>query len=148
MFSVAIKWNEKQYTQLSKIVNFLDPFLGVVRWTIHEEGAHNAEFGALALEWFGEDVGPHFFRWTILEGEFASFVMMSYIKIFGFDVFQTFRAGHVDSRRGHHDQLDVGNGILRNTICLGVVLMHGSAKGNHVHCIEAPAVTIEEGMMS
>ena len=52
---------------------------------IHEECAHNAEFGA--LEWFGEDIGPHFFHWTILEGEFTSFVMILYVKIFGFDVF-------------------------------------------------------------
>ena len=31
MLLVTIKWNEKQYTQLRKIKNFIDPFLGVVR---------------------------------------------------------------------------------------------------------------------
>ncbi len=68
--------------------------------------------------------------------------------------------GSKDSRGGHHDQLNVGNGhtgtfgfflgilehddILRNTVGLGVVLMHVRAQGNHVHPVEPPAVKIEE----
>ena len=31
MLLVSINRNKKQYTQLSKIENFIDPFLGVVR---------------------------------------------------------------------------------------------------------------------
>ncbi len=56
--------------------------------------------------------------------------------------------GREDSRRGHHNKFDVGNGhasplclflrilqhddVLGNAICLHVVLVHVGAEGNHV----------------
>ena len=66
-----------------------------------------------------------------------------------------------DSRRGHHDELDVGNGhaspvrlflcilqhddILGNAVRLHVVLVHVGAEGDHVDGVQPSAVGVEEG---
>ena len=66
-----------------------------------------------------------------------------------------------DGRRGHHDELDVGDrhaspfrlflGILQHGDVLGdairlpVVLVHVGAEGDHVDGVKSPAVSIEEG---
>ena len=66
-----------------------------------------------------------------------------------------------DGRRGHHDELDVGDGhaspfslflgilqhddVLGDTIRLPVVLVHVGAEGDHVDGMESPAVSVEEG---
>ena len=66
-----------------------------------------------------------------------------------------------DRRRGHHHELDVGDGhvrslrlllgvlqhddILGDPVGMGVVPMHVGAEGDHVDGMKAPAVGVEEG---
>ena len=66
-----------------------------------------------------------------------------------------------DGRRGHHHELDVGDGharplrlllrvlqhddVLGDSVGLAVVLMHVGAEGDHVDGMQPPAVGVEEG---
>ncbi len=66
-----------------------------------------------------------------------------------------------DGCRGHHDELDIGNGharllhlplgifqhvdILGDAICLHVVGMHVSTEGDHVDCVKTLSVDVLEG---
>jgi len=50
-------------------------FLGVIDSTIHQEGAHLAEFHSLKR--FGKDVSPHFVGRAVFESQFARVVIMA-----------------------------------------------------------------------